>query len=212
LSSAPPDPDQPSSPEPGAEDVNYDPFRFGRPEAGSPAARAFPHLFPSTAPGSYQTPTAGYQPPVGYQPPGYHPDGYGPSGYPPPGGQFSGGAYPPPGYSGYPQPSSGPTASSNGAAPTGLILGLVSVVLIWLTIFDIPLIVLGIVFSRRGLKAAVLGLGHRSMALWGLILSIVAAVALVALMVVFVPRIQHCENQNLREGTTAFNSCVLGTD
>lgn len=89
-----------------------------------------------------------------------------------------------------------------------MVLGILSLILCFLTIFDIPLIVLGIIFSALGLRAAHAGGGGRGMAIAGLTCSILGAVAVAALLVFFVHRASSCD-QRYDRGTQAYNDCII---
>lgn len=145
----------------------------------------------------------------GWQPhPGQYPGQYG--------GQSGTNQYgqppgPPPGWaaSGWtPQGGYPSTASSNGKAVAGLILGIVSLALFIFTILDIPVVVLGIVFSVLGLRAAKRGEGRRGMALAGLICSVVAALVVTVTLTYVVHRMKVCDERYDR-GTSSYNSCLV---
>ncbi len=122
--------DRRTSPEVSADQPgngDFDPFRFGRPEPGSPAAAAFPHLFPqqpqppSAAPGSGSGtnwgPTAnpGWGPAAG---PGYPPPAPGTGlGYPPPPGPDGSPTFGPGGAAAGPPPSYGYPAAGYEPGP-----------------------------------------------------------------------------------------------
>lgn len=148
---------------------------------------------PVSQPWTPQPPYPAPQPVPGYGPAGSaYPPGY-PAQYP--GAQYPGAQYP------------GPQAT-NGKAIAGLVLGIVSLALFFLTVFDVPLIVLGIVFSALGLRAARRGEGRRAMALAGLICSVVAAVVVTVALTYFVSRGHTCE-QRYDRGSTGYNNCLL---
>ncbi len=91
-------------------------------------------------------------------------------------------------------------------------LGLLAALCFWLTFFDLVLVVLGIVFSTLGIAAARKGAGRRALAVWGLVLSLVGAVAAVGLIVVAVSRSDDCK---AKYGTTSgekYNACLLNLD
>lgn len=145
-----------------------------------------------------QAPSYPGQPPSSY-PPGQPPPGYGQQpvpGYPP--------SYPPAFASPYP----GPQTAGNGKAVAGLVLGILSLGLFFLTALDVPLIVLGIVFSVLGLRAAKRGEGRRTMALAGLICSLVAVVVVIVSLTYVVARGHTCERRFDR-GSSEFNNCLL---
>lgn len=201
-------------------DPTFDPFRFGRPDPDSPAAAAYPHLFPPRQfpptpqfpaeqfPGSPPNPSSGYgypppnQQPPGYPPPGYPTPGYPPSGYPAPGYQPSGYGYPA-------TPAAGQAGQAgNGRAVAGLILGICSVVFCFLTFLDLPVVILGVIFSSLGVKATKEGKGQRGLAVAGLALSILGAVLVVSFTVFLLHQINHCEVHH-DQGTRAYNECIV---
>ncbi len=144
----------------------------------------------------------GYGPPVPGYPPGY------PAQYP--GAQYPGAQYPGTPYPGAQYPVAhypGPQAT-NGKAIAGLVLGIVSIGFFFLTLLDIPLVVLGIVFSVLGLRTARRGEGRRAMALAGLICSLVAAVVVTVALTYVVSRGHTCE-QRYDRGSTGYNNCLL---
>ena len=211
-----------TSPSP-AGDPTFDPFRFGRPDPDSPAAAAYPHLFPPRqyppAPqfpaGQYPgqlpppNPSSGYgYPPPNQQAPEYPAPNYPPSGYPPPGYQTSG--YPAPGHPpahGYPA-GTATTNVGNGRAVAGLILGICSIVFCFLTFLDLPVVILGLIFSSLGLKATKEGKGQRGLAVAGLVLSILGGVLVVAFTVFLLHQINHCQVHH-DQGTRAYNECIV---
>ena len=223
----------PGSPEAGADgpspapgtDATFDPFRFGRPDPGSPAAAAYPHLFPPPQlspapqfpagqfPGSLPPPNPstgyGYPPPADYPPSGFPPAGFPPAGSPPAGfppAGYPGLGYPNPGY-GYPANAAAAKAG-NGRAVAGLILGICSVILSFLTFLDLPVVILGVIFSGLGLRATKEGKGQRGLAVAGLALSILGAVLVVAFTVFLLHQINHCQLHH-DQGTRAYNECIV---
>jgi hypothetical protein len=173
----------------------FDPYRFGAPEHPVPPEFAPPGYEktgyqPPAPPAAEPAPTGTpYAPPAGppaaYPPP---PPGYGP-GYSPYGAYGQGPSYPPPGYHVYPQPH-----GSNGKAVAGLVLGILSCVLCFATLFDLLLIVPGLVLSILGIsQARATGVG-RSMARWGLGLTIAGALlaAIVGLLLIVLIKNVDC--------------------
>lgn len=75
---------------------------------------------------------------------------------------------PPPGY--------GPPA--NGLAIAGMVVGIVSIALFWLTLFDLPVAIVGLILSIVGLtRSNQLGGTGRSMAVAGIVTSVIGFVA-----------------------------------
>jgi hypothetical protein len=167
----------------------FDPYRYGAPEHPVP---------PEYAPPGYIPPPAAQAPPPQYpeqpMPPQYggyasHPGQYP---YPPP----------PPWMTQYPQPHTG-----NGKAIAALVLGIASILLCWLSIFDILPVVLAIVFGSiaRG-EAGRVG-GKKSMATTGIVLGIVGALLATVFTVVVYGRIKDCLD-TYDQGSSEYNTCI----
>jgi len=108
----------------------------------------------------YQQPPQ--QPGYGQPPPGYgqYP-GYGPGQYPP------APQYGPPGYG-------PPPGQSNGMAVTGMVCGIIGLVLFWLPVVGWILAILGIIFGGVGIAKANAGGPNKGMAIAGVVLGIVS--------------------------------------
>lgn len=204
--------DDPSAP------LDFDPYRFGRPEHPVP---------PEYAPPGYVAPepdlsATGYPP--GYPPPGYPPAGYPPTGYPPTGYPPQGN--PPPGYppAGYPPPSYpqysypppppgypayGTTRSGNTKATIALVLGILSIVFCFLSVLDLALIVPAIVLGALARTDAIRfpERGGRTSATVGLICGIVAIVLAVAVTVYAYNKVKPCVDK-YDSSSSAYNQCV----
>jgi hypothetical protein len=116
---------------------------------------------PAIPPTQYQQP--GYYPPPQYQQPGY---------------------YQPPGvYAPYGMPVA-PPDRRGGFAIAGLVLGIVGIVFALVPICGLPIPIVGIVMSALGRQSVL----HRTMAGWGLALSIIGLVLSVLIFVVYVAR------------------------
>ncbi len=212
----------PGEPSPGpteeprpSTDAPYNPFLFGLPEPGSPAAAAFPEVMPPTPPAA---PGPGAGP--GYGPPAYGPPAYGPPpggwtppptsiyqqqpGYPP--GQQYPGYGPPPGY--YPGYGTPAAQQGNGKAIAGFVLGLASVPLCFLTLLDYVIIVAAVIFSLIGLRTARGGAPNKGLAVAGLILAGVGTIAATVLLVVLTARINDCSSR-YQHGTAQYTHCVI---
>jgi hypothetical protein len=126
---------------------DFDPYRFGAPEHPVPPEYAPP----------------GYRPPPPANPPPQFPPG-------PP--QYPGYWAPPPNAPQYPQPRTG-----NGKAITALVLGIVSIVLCWLSLFDIIPAVLALIFGILGRNESVRHpeRGGRGMAVAGIACAVIGA-------------------------------------
>ena len=183
----------------GTAPLDFDPYRFGAPEHPVPPEYAPPGYRPPVqppTPQTYQQP--GYQQ-QGYQqypPPGYQP--YGQQGYPPYGQP------PPPPYAAqYPQPRTG-----NGKAIAALVLGIASIVLCFLSVFDAVPVILAIVFGsialsegkRRGSRD-----GH-GLAVAGIVCAVIGALLAVVVSVWLYSRISDCLDYNA--GSSAYTHCV----
>jgi uncharacterized membrane protein len=103
---------------------------------------------------------------------------------------------PPPGYQGYGAPAAGP-AKYSGQAIAGLVLSLVAVIpCFWFWILQIPGY-LGVIFSAIGLKQTKGGQRNgRGLAIAGLVVGIIA-VALAALITIYVYTSDNCTNDGL---------------
>lgn len=183
----------------------FDPYRFGKPEHPVPPEYA-PLPYQPSAPASSSgqppygsTPASVYGQPSGSAPP--------PSGQPP-GNPYSPpypgyGAPPPAAYHGYAQQPSG-----NGKAVAALILGIASILLFWLTIFDGFFIVLALIFGVLALnEARSRGGSGRGMAIAGLVCMALGALAATLFTVVFFHAVDQCGG--LQNGNSSqFHQCV----
>jgi len=78
-------------------------------------------------------------------------------------------------------------AASNGMAVAGLVLGILAAVFFWASFFDLPFVVLGVVFSSIGLHAAKWnGASGRGMAISGLVCAIVGGVLATLVTIVYI--------------------------
>lgn len=183
---------KPQSSEPSGE-TPFDPYRFGKPDHPIPAEYAPPGytgpVVPPPGPYGPPPPQFASQPydPYGHQPGPYSQPPYGrPSPYQYPYAQP--GQYAPPPYHSYGQPRPG----NNGKAIAGLVLGISSIVLCFLSFFDGVLVVLGLIFSLIGMSETKRpGTSGRGLAVAGLICTIVGA----ALATLFSVLIIHAANQ-----------------
>lgn len=173
-----PPPDDPATP------LNFDPYRFGKPDHPIP---------PEYAPPGYVPPSPQPSQPAAYTPlpPYASPSGSPPSGWtaPPWGGQH--GYPPPPGYPPGPYPAQ-PT--SNGKATAALVLGIVAIVLCWLTFLDLLFVILAIVFGALGRRQAdrIPGRPGRNAATAGLVCGIVAAILVGVIAAVIISKYSSC--------------------
>jgi hypothetical protein len=139
---------------------------FQQPGYG-PGPEPLPQLggFASPAGDAPPTPQYGTQPPA----PGYGP---GP-GYPQP--MYPGGYYGPPMV----------TQKTNGMAVTGMVVGILSLVLFWASLLGLLLAVLGIIFSSVGMSQCTkTGQQGKGMAIAGLVCSLIATAFWVAIVII----------------------------
>lgn len=193
-----------SKADPGTPDdapLDFDPYRFGLPDHPVPPEFAPPGYRPPEPP---PTPDPyspygpgspyGTTPPDAQQQPAWPPQAGPPYGQPPygqpPTSQQPGqpptspyGSYPAP-----PQPQYG--RHNHGKAVAALVLGIVSVVFCWLTIFDAVFVIPGIVFAVGVLSDK--RSANRGMAIAGLICAIVGALAAIALLIWLAPIAKDC--------------------
>lgn len=182
----------PEDPDRGDEQpLDFDPYRFGKPDHPIPPEYAPP----------------GYVPPQPAYPPNYPPQPVWPpstdqhQGYP----AHNPYPYPPP-PPGYPY---GVQHQSNTKATVALVLGILSIVFCWLSIFDLLLIVPAIVFGALGRRDAARFPDHRgkNAATSGLICGIVAVVLAVAATVFVYTRVRDCVD-NYDTNSSAYRHCV----
>jgi Domain of unknown function (DUF4190) len=161
--------------------LDFDPYRFGRPDNPVPPEYA-PHGY--VAPTS--TPPAMPPPPHGYPPPHV---------YPPP---------PPPGY-----PPYGVTRATNTKATIALVLGILAVVFCFLSILDVVLIVPAIVLGALGRSDAARfpERGGRNAATAGLICGLVAIVLAITVTVSAYHKVKPCIDK-YEINSSAYNKCV----
>jgi hypothetical protein len=162
----------------GQQPLDFDPYRFGRPEHPIP---------PEYAPPGYSPPPAPHRPPANQGWQGY----YGAPAPPP---------YPPD----YPRPRTG-----NGKAIAALVLGIVSIVLCWLSLLDLVPIVLALVFGFLGRSDAAKWpqRGGRGMAIAGITCALVGAL-LAGLFTAWVyTRIRTC-NEHYDVSSPQYRICV----
>jgi hypothetical protein len=220
--------DAPSDP---AADAPFDPYRFGKPDHPIPAEYAPPgYTGPVTPPPSpYEQPNP-FGPPAPYgsqpsnpfnNPPGTPYGGAGqqapqlppqqpyqypptPYGQPGPYGPSAPGPYgPPPGYHGYGQQRTG-----NGKAIAALVLGILSIVMFWLTIFDAIFVILALIFGLIALSESKRANGNgRGMAIAGLVCTAVGALAATIFTVVIVHAANQCGGIN-NSDVPGWDQCV----
>ncbi len=189
----------PAPDDPGA-DVPFDPYRFGKPDHPVPPEYAPPGYVPPA-------PAAGAAPPGAPSP--YSVAGNAPRGqadpygtpYPTPGP----GAYgaPPPYYS-YAQPRSG-----NGKAIASMVLGIVSILMFWLSIFDAVFVITGLVFGILALtEAGPRSAAKKGMAIAGLVCVTLGTVAALFWTLHFVDAVDKCGGFQHNNTGAAFKQCL----
>lgn len=197
--------------------LDFDPYRFGKPDHPVPPEYAPPGYVPPTPaePGPVWPPKDTAQPPSSYgQPPYRQPYG----GHQPYGGQPPYGGYPPApgGYGGYTPhpppppgyPAYGQVHTGNGKATTAMVLGILSVLFFWLTVIDlalaIPAIVLGALAIRDAKRFP--ERAGRGKAMAGLICGIVALVLVIVTVAVVYVRIKPCLDYGI--SSDRYHSCI----
>ena len=177
-------PDEPDTPPagPGPDDgpLDFDPYRFGKPDYPIAPEYAPPGYVPPAPPPSPLPPP----PPMQVYPPGRVPYGH---------------PYPP-GYE--------PQTSSNTKAVISLVLGILAIVLFWAAAWDLLLVVPAILFgaiarveARRDPRR-----GGRGMATSGLVCGIVALVLSVSTIYIY-HRIQPCLDR-YGASSSSFQTCA----
>jgi hypothetical protein len=201
--SVPPDEDRNSGQdEPGPDQpLDFDPYRFGRPEQPVPPEYAPPGYVPPPAavqpaqlpppptaqyPSAYPSPFPPQQQPYGPPPPN-------PYLYPPP----------PPGY------AYGAPKTANTKATVALVLGILAIVFCWTSVLDLVLIVPAIVLGAlaRGDSKRFPERGGRGAATGGLVCGLVAIVLAASLTVFAYVRIKQCLDDD-QVNSPAYNTCV----
>jgi hypothetical protein len=184
--------DEPVSFDKPAAEPPFDPYRFGAPEHPVP---------PEYAPPGYRPPPPSQQPPPQQPPPPQQQPYYTPyPGQPPYPG--SGYQYPPPPYGQYPALRAG-----NGKATAALVLGIVSIVFCWTSVFDVVPVVLAIVFGILGRNEAKRGATGRGLATAGLVCGVIGAILAVVVSIFIYNRIKPCLD-NFESGTSDYNTCI----
>ncbi len=192
---------QSSTPADPTSPLDFDPYRYGRPDHPIPAEYAPPGYVPPpqstpvpTTPPTHQagqqpvwppvdttkaTPQYGSNPQYGYTP------------HPPP----------PPGY-----PAYGTVQQANGKATAAMVLGILSIILFWLTILDLGLAIPAIILGAIGIRDAKRQpqRGGRGKALAGVICGSVGTVLVIVTLVIVYVRISPC----IHSGGGVSQSCV----
>lgn len=181
--------------------VDFDPYRFGRPdhpiapEYAPPGYHPIPPPQPSEQPSQQPPAPPGWPPPSGPAQPFRYTPG-------PPGPTRPPGQAPP--FSPY-----GTPRSTNGKATAALVLGILSIAMSWLLIWDLLLIVPAIVIGVGARRDAerLPGRGGRNAATAGIVCGIVAAVLVVAFSVYAYARIKPCLDE-FSVGSKQFQTCA----
>lgn len=213
----------PATSDPAAE-APFDPYRFGKPDYPIPAEYAPPGytgpIAPppnpyaggpagGTAPPPGSTPSNPFANPPGtpYGPPPQYPAGP-PSPYGPPPGQPYGPAYGQPYGYGPPPPHYAQPAGNNGKAVAALVLGILSVVLCWLTVFDAIFVILALIFGLIALRETKNGRGRgRGLAIAGLACMVVGAILATLISIKVFHAIDQCGGFD-QANQSSFNQCV----
>jgi hypothetical protein len=182
-----------AQPSAGEQPLDFDPYRFGKPDHPIP---------PEYAPPGYVPPAPSTPPSTPVWPPTAAPQQYHP-GYPPAGGGYTPHPPPAPGYQPYGAPRTG-----NGRATTALVLGILAILFFWLTLLDLALAVPAIVFGALALRDAnrFPERGGRNKAIAGLICGVLSVVLVIATIAVLYTRVKPCMKYGLY--SDRYNSCV----
>ncbi|GAB2472526.1 DUF4190 domain-containing protein [Jatrophihabitans fulvus] len=168
---------------------DFDPYRFGKPDHPIPPEYAPPGYTPDP-PAQQANPYPYGAPPYGQYP---APQQY-------PGGHQYGTPYPP--------PAAPRTGGTNGKAVAALVLGIMSIVLCWLTLFALIVIVPAVVFGVLGLNESKrIGGAGRTMAVTGLVCAVVGALLAVTFTVLATQAIEKCGGASQRD-EPGFSECV----
>jgi hypothetical protein len=138
--------------------------------------------------------------PPEYAPPGYRPP---PATQPQPTQWSNPGAPPPPYYSQYPQPRTG-----NGKAIAALVLGILSIVLCWLSVFDAIPVVLALIFGflGRGEARRDPARGGHGMATAGIACALVGALIAALFTAWAIRKVGPCLDYNV--SSADYRTCV----
>lgn len=231
------------------EKLDFDPYRFGAPEAVAPAWS--PPTAPAGEPGRPPTPGARWSPdgnepnadvrpgdywqgggsaprqdavfpPAGYTPPpgggidlGKPTSGSAPSGYPPPYGQTPSGGYP---SAGHPPPGSypgrgGPSEADrwragNKIAVWGFGVAMLACALFFTSFFAVLIGGTGLGLSIAGYVKARRGAPHKGFAILGIVFSIVAIAAGIAILVYALSQYDLSCIANLEGDTSRLSECT----
>lgn len=183
--------DESTSPDPTSP-LDFDPYRFGKPDHPIPPEYAPPGYTPPPPAPPEQAPV---WPPRDDQPPQQpYPYAYPhQQSYPPP----------PPGY-----PQYGAVSQGNGKATAALVLGILSVVGFWLTFLDLALAVPAIVFGALAIRDSKRypGRGGRGKGMAGLICGIMSIVLIIVTIVVVYVRVKPCLKYGI--SSSGYHSCI----
>lgn len=194
--SAPSEPGPGEGPDSGNEPPppDFDPYRFGAPEHPVP---------PEYAPPGYRPPYP--PPPPPRSPAGYPPAGYGQPPYPPPPGQpgYPYPPQPPPYTTQYPPPRTG-----HGKAIAALVLGILSILLCVLSLFDAVPVILALIFGGIALAESRRRPNRegRGMAIAGIACAIVGAILATVFSVWIYGKVKDCTAYE--PGSSAYTQCI----
>jgi hypothetical protein len=196
----------------------FDPYRYGHPDV-PPAPEYAPPGYQPPAPSAAQpappAPGAPYPPPQNWdQPP---PDAQAPYGQP----SYGQPPYGPPSYGQppYGQPPYGPNQnpygvppqfaqkSGNGKATAGLVLGILAILMFWLTFFDAIFIITALIFAILGLNDSKVRGSGRGNAIAGIVCAVIGAV----LAIVFTVFVVHLSNEcggTGNQNSSSYRQCI----
>jgi hypothetical protein len=197
----------------GESEAPFDPYRFGHPDV-PPAPEYAPPGYRPPTPAPNQPPSDP-PPPYGQSPYGQVPSGQAPYGQPPYGQPPYGPApygQPPYGQSQYPPnpygvPPQFAPKSGNGKATTGLVLGILSILLFWTTFIDAIFIIAGLIFAILGLTDSRVRRSGRGTAIAGIVCAALGAV----LAVVFTVFVVHLSNEcggTGNQNSSSYRQCI----
>ena len=199
--------------DPTAAPLDFDPYRFGKPDHPVPPEYAPPGYVPDYPPPQPveqkpvwpptddATKPPAYAPYQQYPPPQYQPGQHQPPQYQP--GQYQPHPPAPPGY-----PAYGMVRQGNGKATTAMVLGILGIIFFWLTILDLGLAIPAIVVGALALRDAnrFPERGGRGKAIAGLVCGIISVVLVIVAVVFVYVRIKPCLDYGIN--SSEYNSCV----
>lgn len=203
MSDQPDQGDPSSTPADPTSPLDFDPYRFGKPDRPIPPEYAPPGYVQPGPPPPAQQPPAGQAPVWPPRDEEQQATPYGGANYGAPQQGYTPHPPPPPGY-----PAYGVVGQSNGKATAALVLGICSLFAFWLTVLDLALAIPAIVFGALAIRDSKRypGRGGRGKGMAGLICGIVAVVLVAVTLVVVYVRIKPCLQYGI--SSSNYHSCV----